>query len=180
MIERFIKGLVCAKHLDDERGAALVELALCVPMLLVLVFGLIDFSQMIFDCQVMTGLSRQGCNLASRGTSLVDTASALVSQGASLNIGTKGRIIVTSVADDTNGVPRIVDQAESTTGISVTSRIGSGNGNAASMPASANTVLKAGQTLYIVEIFCTYNPMTPIGGFLKTSLNSTLYDAAYF
>ena len=180
MIERFIKGRICAKRSDNERGAALVELALCVPMLLVLVFGLIDFSQVIYDYQVMTGLSRQGCNLASRGTSLAETASALVSQGASLNIGTKGRIIVTAVTADSSGVPRIADQAESTTGISVISRIGSGNGNSANMPASATTVLKAGQTLYVVEIFCTYKPMTPIGSLLKTSLNSTLYDAAYF
>jgi Flp pilus assembly protein TadG len=180
MIARFIEGLVRAKPLDEERGSALVELALCVPMLLILVFGLIDFSQVIFEYQVMTGLSRQGCNLASRGTTLVDTASALVIQGASLNIGTKGKIFVTAVAADASGVPRIVDQATSTTGISVTSRIGSGNGTVASMPAAANTVLKAGQTLYIVEIFCTYKPMTPIGGLLKTSLNSTLYDSAYF
>ena len=180
MIERFIEGQICAKRFVDERGAALVELAFCVPMLLILVFGLIDFSQIIFDYQVMTGLSRQGCNLASRGTNLVDTASALVSQGASLNIGTKGRIIVTAVADDDKGVARIVDQAESTTGISVTSQVGSGNDNEASMPAGADTVLNAGQTLYVVEIFCTYKPMTPIGALLKTSLNSRLYDVAYF
>lgn len=180
MIERFITGLVCAKGLEDERGGALVELAICLPMLLILVFGLIDFSQMIFDCQVMSGLSRQGCNLASRGTSLADTASALVSQGASLNIGKKGEVIVTGVAADTSGVPRIVDQAKSTTGISAASRIGSGNGSVASMPANASTVLQAGQTLYVVEIFYTYSPMTPIGGFLKTSLSSTLYNAAYF
>ena len=86
--------------------------------LLTLVFGLIDFAQMIFDSQVMSGLTRQGSDLASRGTSLTDTVSALGIQGGAMNIGNKGRIIVTTVANDANGKPRIVDQAESPTGIS--------------------------------------------------------------
>jgi len=180
MIKRLTEGLARAKRLEDERGAALIELAICLPLLLILVFGLIDFSQIIFDNQVMSGLSRQGSDLASRGTTLTNTVSALVIQGASLNIGMQGRIIVTEVANDVNGNPQIVDQVESPTGISVTSAVGSGIGNRASMPSSASTVLNAGQTLYVTEVFYSYIPMTPIGGLLKTSLISTLYDVAYF
>lgn len=176
-MKRLIKW---AKQLEDERGAALVELTLCVSSLLIMVFGLIDFSQIIFDEQVMSGLCRQGSSLASRGTSLTDTVSALGIQGASLNISAKGRIIVTTVADDPNGNARIVAQAESPTGISVTSAVGSGIGKLASMPSSANTVLNAGQTLYVTEVFYSYTPMTPIGGFLKTSLGATLHQTAYF
>jgi Flp pilus assembly protein TadG len=168
------------KRFEDEQGAALVELALCVSSLLVLVFGVIDFSQIIFDNQVMTGLTRQGSSLASRGTTLTDTVSALGVQGASLNIGTNGRIIVTAVAADSSGKLWIVDQAKSPTGISVNSAIGSGIGNAASMPSSANTVLNAGQTIYVTEVFYSYTPMTPIGSFLKAKIGSTLYQSAYF
>jgi len=145
-----------------------------------LVFGLIDFSQIILDNQVMSGLSRQGSNLASRGTTLTDTVSALGIQGASMNIGTKGRIIVTEVANDVNGAPQIVGQVESPTGISVTSAVGAGIGNRATMPSGASTVLNAGQTLYVTEVFYSYTPMTPVGSFLKMNLTSTLYDVAYF
>ena len=168
------------KQFENEQGAALVELALCVSSLLILVFGVIEFSQIIFDNQVMSGLARQGSSLASRGTSLTDTVSALGVQGASLNISTNGRIILTAVAEDTNGKLWIVDQAKSPTGISVTSAVGSGIGNAASMPSSANTVLNAGQTIYVTEVFYLYTPMTPIGGFFKTRLGSNLYQTAYF
>lgn len=180
MIGQLIVKIARAKRLEDDRGGALVEFALCISMLLILVYGLIDFSQMIFDHQVMSGLSRQGSDLASRGTKLQDTVSALDTQGASLNISANGRIIVTAVAEDSSGKFQIVDQAESPPGISVTSAVGSGIGKTASMPVSANTALKAGQTLYVTEVFYSYSPMTPIGAFLNTSLASTLYESAYF
>jgi Flp pilus assembly protein TadG len=181
MIKRLTHTFRWAKRLEDESGNALVELAICISVLLTLVFGLIDFSQMIFDEQIMSGISRQGSDLASRGTeaSLAVTVAALVTQGSSLNIGTNGRIILTEVAD-VNGSPQIIDQAESTTGVSVTSSVGSGIGNPATVPSSASTVLSAGQTLYVTEVFYSYNPMTPIGNFLKKSLASQLYEAAYF
>jgi len=179
MIKRLIGHLSKANRLGDDRGSVLVELALCMTMLLVLVFGAIDFSLIIFDRQVMAGISRQGSDLASRGTSLTDTVSALVTQGQSLKIGTTGRIFVTAVAD-VNGKPQIIDQAESPTGISVNSTIGSGVGKAAAMPASATTVLKDGQTIYVTEVFYAFKPVTPIGTFLKLSLASNLYEAAYF
>lgn len=195
MIKRLIKGLAWAKRLADERGNALVELVICMPLLLVLAFGLIDFSQMIFDKQTMAGISRQGSNLASRNYTgptgsmpLSTVVSALVTQGASLNIGTNGRIIVTVVADGLDGSnklipgdPKILDQYESPTGISATSKVGTGAGNSATLPSGVTTnVLDQGRTIYVTEVFYKYTPMTPVGSFLKTSLASTMYDVAYF
>jgi hypothetical protein len=164
----------------DERGQALLEFVFCSFMLLVLVFGLIDISRAISDAQIMSGLTRQGSNLASRGTGLQDTVSALVTQGASLDVGTRGRIIVTSVANGVNGVPEITGQAESMGGIPVTSRIGSGIGQPANVPATANPVLQNGQTIYVTEVFYSFHMITPIGNLLKLVLPSKLYAAAYF
>jgi Flp pilus assembly protein TadG len=179
MTKGLIESLAQKRRLEDERGAALIELALCMSFLLILVFGLIDFSQIIFDNLVMSGLSRQGSDLASRGTTLASTVSALGIQGAAMNIGTNGRIIVTEVAD-VNGYPQIINQAESPTGITVTSPIGSIIGNTAVMPSSANGVLNAGQTVYVTEVFYHYTPMTPLTGFLNTPLTFNFYQSAYF
>jgi hypothetical protein len=61
-------------------------------------------------------------------------------------------------------------QAESLTGITVTSAVGSGVGNPATVPANAVTVLNAGQRLFVTEVFYSYTPMTPVGGFLRQIL----------
>ena len=188
MIKRIVGRMSRARQLRDEQGAVLVELALCMTVLLLLVFGVIDFSLIIFDRQEMSGITRQGSDLASRGGEpdpgggadpLQQIVSALVIQGQSLNIGTTGRIFLTAVAD-VNGKPQIIDQAESPTGISVSSAIGSGVGKAATMPASATPVLEAGETVYVTEVFYAYKPVTPIGTFLKLSLASNLYETAFF
>jgi len=182
MIKRLFEGSAWTKRLEDERGAAFIELAVCLPVMFVLVFGLIDFSQIIFDNQVISGISRQGSDLASRGSgmSLSTIVSALVTQGSSLNMGTRGRIIVTEV-NGTSTKPNIVQQQISSTGIAATSVIDSWIRNPAkNIPLNAKTVLNAGQTLFVTEVFYSYVPITPVGGFLKMKLASTLYDVAYF
>jgi len=188
MIKRMIRRLQGARRLRDERGAVLVELALCMTVLLLLVFGVIDFSLIIFDRQVMSGISRQGSDLASRGGEpdpgsdtdpLQQIVAALVTQGETLNMATKGRIFITAVAD-VNGKPQIIDQAESSSGIAVNSQVGSGIGKSAAMPASATPVLQAGETIYVTEVYYAFTPVTPIGRFLKLSLASNLYESAYF
>jgi Flp pilus assembly protein TadG len=173
-------GRALARRRRSERGQALLEFTACFFVLLTMVFGLIDVSRILHDKQVMSGLTRQGSNLASRGTSLQDTVTSLVTQGSSLNLGTEGRVIVTSVAEGSNGSPEITAQVESTGGIAVTSSIGSGVGKPATVPAAANPVLQKGQTIYVTEVFYTFQAVTPIGSILKLALPTTLYEAAYF
>ncbi len=180
MKTRLFSGMAHTKRSGSDRGQALLEFTICTFVLLVMVFGLVDFSRLIHDKQVMSGLTRQGSNLASRGTSLQDTVTALVTQGASLNMGTDGRVILTSVADGSNGTPEITGQVESTGGIAVTSAIGTGVGQPANVPATANAVLQKGQTIYVTEVFYSFHTITPIGNLLKLALPFTLYEAAYF
>ena len=66
----------------DDSGQALVEFAIAAIIMLILVFGLIDFSRAIYDQQVITNLTGEGCSMSSRGTSLTDTVTSVILSSA--------------------------------------------------------------------------------------------------
>jgi Flp pilus assembly protein TadG len=49
-----MKKLIC------QKGVAAVEFAIILPLLIVLVFGIIEFSLLLYDKQVITNASREG------------------------------------------------------------------------------------------------------------------------
>jgi Flp pilus assembly protein TadG len=51
------------KKLKSTRGSQVVEFALMLPLLLILVFGIIDFGMAIFDKAVITNSSREGARV---------------------------------------------------------------------------------------------------------------------
>jgi len=169
---------VGTKAIGDESGQALVEFAVIAPLLFILAFGIIDFSRAIYHMQVMTGLTRQGSNLASRGTDLPTTVASVIAGDAPLDLNKNGEVIVSSVTN-TGGVFKISGQL-SQGAMTAPSKIGVGVGTTATLPAAAATVLQPNQTIYVTEVYYSYQPITPIRNMLKIALPSTLYDVAYF
>ncbi len=160
----------------DDSGQALVEFAIAALMVIILVLGLIDFGRAIYDQQVITNLTGEGCSLSSRGTTLTDTASAVVLSAAPLNLSTSGRVIVTSIYNN-SGTLQITGQV-SQGGISATSRVGT-MGGIAHLPSAA--VPQPSQTVFVTEVYYQYSPITHIGKLLSTSILPTqLYDVAYY
>ena len=47
-------------YLQNNRGVAAVELAICLPILMLLIFGSIEFGLLFYNKQVITNASREG------------------------------------------------------------------------------------------------------------------------
>jgi Flp pilus assembly protein TadG len=174
--------LARTKLMACESGQAAVELAMAVTLLLVLICGSIDFGRALNQLQTIADLTRQGSNLASRGTTLPEAAAAVVSGESGLNLATNGEVIVTSVTNNNNTFT-ITGQA-SQGGLSASSKIGTGVGTdvTGTLPASAESSLQNGQTVFITEVFYSFSPVTPIGAMTNSVINmpATLYNAAFF
>lgn len=51
--------------LANERGIAMVEFAIILPVLMLILFGILEFAFIMYDKAVVTNLSREGARLAS-------------------------------------------------------------------------------------------------------------------
>jgi len=85
-----------------QRGLAAVELALLLPILCILLFGVIDFFRALQANIIMTNIGREGANLVSRGSTGVETGSqdiiyALMATAPPLNVNQQGMIYITRV-----------------------------------------------------------------------------------
>jgi len=164
-----------------ERGQALLELLPVIVVMLTLTFAVIDFSRAIWQVEVLTGLTREGSNLASRNTPLTDSATAVINDGAVLNLASNGLVIITSVQNVSGSF--VITGQYSTGSISAVSKIGTYNPTVpatATLPATTPVIPQAGDTVYVTEIFSRFSPITPLGAFVSYAMPSVLYDVAYF
>ena len=183
-----VRGRMKTRINREESGQALVELSFAFLVLCVFVFGIIDFGRAIYNVEVMNNLVGEGSNMASRGVSLATTAQTVANDaGSDINLSTKGCVIVTSVAINSGSL--LVTGQASQGGIACTSKVGCLNGqgscgsSSATLPASAVTALTAeptGSSLYVTEIFYSYNTVTPISALSGNSMPSRLYSVAYY
>jgi hypothetical protein len=162
---------------NSERGQALLEMVFVTIFLLTLTFGAIDVGRAIWQKEVITGLTREGSNLASRSTPLALSQTDVISDGAVLNLASSGCVIITAV-ENQSGNFVIMEQTPICPGY--TSKIGTGIGNTAILPSETPVIPAPSTTLYVTEVFSPYSPITPLGAFVNYTLPSMLYDVAYF
>lgn len=176
-----LKGYGKQSHrLRRDSGQALLEFAFGMMLLLVLACGVIDLSRAINDKQVLSHLAREGSNLASRGSSLTDAASAVLASSSPLDLNNNGCIIISSV-QNSGGVVTILDQVTQGS-LKNSSQVGAkgASGNKVHLPATTPTIPQPNQTVFVTEVFYSFAPATPIGTLLGLIMPSSMYDVAYF
>jgi len=174
----------------DQSGQALLEMALILPIMVVFLLGITDFSRAIYYREVTMNLAGEGSSLALRGASLITTASTIMTQ-SDINMSGLGCVIVTSVSSPTAGTYKISGQAISSPCNTGASQIGAcspdGSGNctgSATIPTYVQYVFahSTNTTVYVTEVYYKFNYLTAIGFWLKNSniLPPRLYSVAYY
>ncbi|TWI67388.1 Flp pilus assembly protein TadG [Pseudoduganella lurida] len=191
-----------------QRGVAAVELALLLPMLVFLLFCMIEAARALQANFIVINLSREGANLAARGSVPLDTNSqdliyALMASAPPLDVNKKGMVYITRVMGVVSGgVSRsvIVDQYRwddaarglgyRNSGYAPDSKIYNCSGWNAGMCTSissssrpASTVMSGqlddGEVVYVVETFFKFTPLLTTGLNLPT-FGPNLYSMTIF
>jgi hypothetical protein len=165
-----------------------MEFAVVSTMLIVLMFGVIDFSRAIYLRQQLLNLTREAANLEARGSGvsaaeiMTNALNATLTSALPLALNSvTGMVIVTSITNNGSNGYFIGQQLSRGTLSGAASRIGTGVGHAATMPKTAGLILPPKHTLYVAEIFYKFTPITPVGHMaFRTALPTQFYDAAYF
>lgn len=158
-----------------DEGAELVELVVVLPFLLVVSFGILELGNALDKAHGMSTLSREGANIAVRGTSLDTVAAVTMSNGASIGLDLRGGTIVSRILVE-GGVPTLKEQV-ATSGYDGLSRVGQVD---STVSAFGTAGLVDGQQLFAVEVFYDHQEVTPLSRVLAPIIPDTMYDVAVF
>lgn len=85
-------------------GQSFIEFAIVLPLLLLLGLGVFEFGRAIQAKNIITNMSREGANLASRSTTTPqDIMNALAATAQPLNMSSYGMMYITQVNGKTDG-----------------------------------------------------------------------------
>lgn len=147
----------------DQRGTFVVEMAMAMPVLLVLLLVGIEFTRYVLVNQKVERASASLADLVAQSTVMTEGGMDNLFEAAKyvmepFDIGAHGRLIVTSVAAS-GGPPRIRWQRSYGAG-SETSNFGN-QGAVAKLPDGM--VVRDGENVILCEAFFRYEPMVSQG-----------------
>lgn len=145
------------------------------PLMLFLFLGMIEVGNALAVSHTLGRLTREGANIASRGTSLDTVLTVVAYNGQDIHLDERGGSVVSRIAVRTDGVEILAQTASP--GFDEHSRLGTIGADPVSF---ASYGLEAGNTHYVVEIFYTYKPITPFARLFKSALPEPLYERAVF
>lgn len=173
-----IEQLHTSRRYSGERGASAVELALLLPLIVIIVFGVIEIGQFITARFIIINVAREGASLASRDIqSAADLIGLMQNAATPLDLQDQGRIYVRKIrAGQTSSNPNpAVDFSRSAVAgnLDVPSSTDSSNlGLTAAVYShlvfddSPNQMTADISEVTVVDVFYLYTPITPLSNFI--------------
>ncbi len=168
-----LRGLARLLHSDSGQGIA--EFALSIPVILIILLGMVEFSHAYDRVHGLAGLSREGANIAARGTGMGEVLSTVMANGETLKVPARGGAIVSRLVVQ-DGQPVVMAQL-ATDGYDDQSKVKDSDEVAAWITDAG---FAEGSTHYTVEVFLVYEPITPLGRMFEAAAPSLLYERAVF
>ena len=171
------------KLIRSKKGQSLIELTLLFPLMLLMVYGVVEVGQIISTYLTLTHTTREGANLTSRGTTPEVALQAIIDAAAPTirddNLS-QWRIIYTEIVQSP-GIPctpactyEISDQ-KTRGNMAESSKIGV-VGNPVTIPGVEN--VGPGQTFKAIEVYYDYGPN--VITFIGNNIDKTFYDRTIF
>jgi Flp pilus assembly protein TadG len=163
----------------DRRGSVLMELAIGLPILVMILLGCFEAARYALLEQKLGRVAASTADLVAQSGGITegqitDLFTAADSTAAPFDLASGGRVIITSVTRPTTAAATVAWQRISTGTVSATSAIGS-TGQTATLPTGLT--LRQGENIIVAEVFYSYSPVffgtTP---FMKASLYQVSYN----
>jgi Flp pilus assembly protein TadG len=200
---RFASARRGRRHAADASGQTLVEMAIVLPMLLMVSLAVVEVSYALLHQHVISRITREGANLISRDVTLLDASNAIKNMTARpVNFADGSELVLSvlkkgAVVGSTNFDKIVLYQRYtigtlgngstlSTAGPAVFGpapdfRVANSDTDAnlriVNLPASID--ITRGGLLYVAEVFTTHPPLTPLDKFGVT-IPPTLQSIAFF
>jgi hypothetical protein len=183
-----ITAIPASKILRSTSGQSLVELTLIVPFMLLLVFGVVEVGSVISTYLTLTHTTREGANLASRGTKPDDALAAIILAAAPTirndNLA-QWKIIYTKIGPAPAPAPPcakapcdyVVEEQKTQGSLSEDSELGP-LGTTVNSKLLALDDVAPNQTFHAIEVFYDYGP--DVKTFVGNSINKLFYDRTVF
>lgn len=151
------------RFLKEQKGSVLIEMAVAIPLLVVLLFSGLEVARFMLTHQKISRLATSVADISSQGQTISEAEITNVFDATefvagNLDFATEGYMILTSVSRDGANDPAVEWQRDHGTQISgeTVSKIGNPGGTA-TIPASFE--LQAGEGLIIAEVYYDYDAL---------------------
>lgn len=170
-----------------KKGQAYIELVVVLPLLILLLLGLFDYSRVVHAKSIITNMSREAANLIARANmnlsgdeakDFQDVLDLIGKTAQPLDMVHQGMMYISKVefANNANKITRTLSWNRSTLSPTPSSKI-IVSGQYPNVPAQnlGGLTLSSGKTTYVVEVFYKYESLFP-----ANAISPTLYSVSIY